>query len=59
MSNEQLFVVAPDSGSGPEPDPDETYTDLAYAWKMADELQAEAEDGVVYGVYELTAAARP
>ena len=53
------YVVTADTGDGPEPDPDERYDDLAFAWKMADELQDEAEAGVVYGVYALTAAERP
>jgi hypothetical protein len=64
MSNDQtpvLFVVTADHGDGPVVDESEVYNDAAFAWKQADELQAEADsdgEGSVYGVYELVAVER-
>jgi hypothetical protein len=64
MSNDQapnLFEVTADSGSGPEVDETEVYNDVAFAWKQADELQAEADsddEATVYGVYALVAVER-
>jgi hypothetical protein len=57
-----IYLVAADSGHGPEIDEGEVYNDAAYAWTMADELQAEAnadDEAVRYGVYALTAVERP
>ena len=56
-----LFVVTADSGIGPKLDGAETYNDAAFAWQMADELQAEADsegEALVYGVYALVAVER-
>jgi hypothetical protein len=56
------FVIVADYGDIIEVHEDEVYNDRAYAWKMADEMQAEADADddavVVYGVYTLTAADR-
>lgn len=60
-SNGRIFLVAGDSGGGPAIDESEVYNDAAYAWSMADELQAEADardEETRYGVYELTAVGR-
>jgi hypothetical protein len=64
MTNSQtgIYVVTADSGSGPEIDETEVYNDPVFAWKQAEELQAEAdanEDAVLYAVYALTAVSRP
>ncbi len=57
-----IYLVTCDDGSGPQVDESEVYNDLAFAWKMADEQQAEADaegDAVVYGVFALVAVERP
>ncbi len=64
MSADQdgVYLVAETGDQGLEVLPDEVYNDPAFAWKMADELQAEAEaddQAVRYGVYALTAVERP
>lgn len=57
---DQMFMVMADYGHGPEPDEGEVYSDLAFAWAQADEMQAEAgSDPVVYTVFALTAVERP
>ena len=56
-----LYVVVAVGEDSIEVCEDETYNDRAYAWKQADELQAEADesdDAVVYRVYTLTEAPR-
>ncbi|WP_045740769.1 hypothetical protein [Actinoplanes rectilineatus] len=57
-----LYLVLADYGHGPGGDHDEAYSDPAFAWKMAGELQEAADDSddaVVYGVYTLAAVERP
>jgi hypothetical protein len=56
-----LYVIVADYGDSIEVREDEVYNDGAYAWQMADELQAEADadgEAMTYGVYSLTAASR-
>lgn len=61
MTDEKLYLMAPDYGSGPDLEAGELYTDPAFAWTQADEAQAEdalTGETVTYAVYALTAVER-
>lgn len=56
-----FYLVLGDCGDEFDFDGHEAYNDAAFAWKQADERQAEADrndEAVVYGVYVLTVVER-